>query len=330
MKYLAKTVFIALSIVLIFGVTIAVDNGLAQDPKTEYQKKLEEHELEKARIEAENKAKAATLDDQKRINAAKKAYNEGIGFLKKDMAEDALKSYELAIQYDNNFALAYYGKGVALAKLRRYDEALSAYHKSVLLDPLYADGYLALAKLYRDLDKLSEALTMCLRAIEADTASGKSNPKDLASAYYELGFVYNKMKDFQKAAEAFGEAGKLDPQKYLSFNAQGVALEKINKTDEAIEAFKKAVEVKPNYHEAYARLAALYNKVGQYQNALDAALNSLKNRKNYALAAFEAGTAYKNLEQYTNAITYFEMAGKDKAWTQSANWEIDMIKRKMR
>ena len=138
MKYLQKTVFFILSVVLILGVFSIFEKAFSQDPQTEYQKKKEEYEKEKARIEAENKAKAAMLDDQKRINAARKSYNEGITHLKKDMAEEALKSYELAIQYDNNFALAYHGKGVALAKLRRYDEALAAYHKSVQLDPLYA------------------------------------------------------------------------------------------------------------------------------------------------------------------------------------------------
>ena len=275
-------------------------------------------------------AKAAMLDEQKRINAAKKAYNDGITHLKKDMAEQALKSYELAIQYDNNFALAYHGKGVALAKLRRYDEALVAYHKSVQLDPLYAEGYLALAKLYRNMDKYDEALTMCLKAIGADTASGNANVKHLSKAYYELGYVYNKLKNYQKAADAFAEVGNFNPKHYGSFDALGVALEKIDKSTEAIDAFKKAVEIKPNNYKAYARLAALYNKLGQYQNALDAALNSLKYRKNYALAAFEAGTAYKNLGQFTNAITYFEISARDRAWGKSAQWEIDMIKRKMK
>ncbi len=221
MKYLQKALFVTLSIVLISGITLTVDKGFAQDPKTEYQKKLEEHEREKARIEAENKAKEALLDEQKRVNAAKKAYNEGGTFLKKGMAEEALKSYELAIQYDNNFALAYHGKGVALAKLRRTDEALSAYHKSVQLNPLYADGYLALAKLYRQLDRYDEALTMCLKAIDADTISGNSKPEDVADAYYELGFVYNKRKDFLKAADAFDHVTKLDPTHYKAFNAQG-------------------------------------------------------------------------------------------------------------
>ena len=180
------------------------------------------------------------------------------------------------------------------------------------------------------MDKYDEALTMCLKAIESDTASGNANTKHLSKAYYELGYVYNKLKNYQKAAEAFAEVGNYNPKHYRSFNAQGVALEKIDKSDEAIQAYKNAVEIKPNYYQAYARLAALYNKMGQYQNGLDAALNSLKHRKNYALAAFEAGTAYKNLSQFTNAITYFQMAAKDRAWAQSANWEIDMIKRKMK
>ena len=74
----------------------------------------------------------------------------------------------------------------------------------------------------------------------------------------------------------------------------------------------------------------MYNKIGQHDKALDAALNSLKYKPNYALAAFEAGTAYKNLGQPENAIKYFDIAAKDRAWLQSARYEIDMIKRKMK
>ena len=328
MNFLQKTMVLILSIILFAGITATVDKSYAQDP--EYQKKKEEYEKQKARIEAENKRKAALLDKQKRINLAKKAYKEGNTYLKKGMSEEALKSYELAIQYDNNFSLAYHGKGIALAKLRRYDEALAAYHKSVQLDPLYSKGFLALARLYRQRSQYDEALTMCLKAIAADTVAGeKINPRKLAKTYYELGYIYNKRKEYKKAAKAFGEVGKLDPKYYKAFDAQGVALEKIGKSDEALAAFKKAVEIKPNYYMTYGRMAALYNKLGQSQRALDAALNALKYKKNYAVAAFEAGTAYKNLGQKTNAIQYFQVASRDRAWAKSAQWEIDMIKRKM-
>lgn len=331
MSLFRKALIVAFSIQFILGIAANATKIYAQDPQTEYQKKLEEHEREKARIEAENKKKEGILEEQKRINAARRSYKEGRTYLQKGMTEEALKSYELAIQYDNNFALAYHGKGIALAKLRRYDDALNAYHKSVQIDPLYADGYLALAKLYRQLNKFDEALTMCLKAIQADTiATEKADPKDVAAAYYELGFVYNQRKEFENAAKAFGEAGKRHPTYYNAFNAQGTALEKIGKTDEAIAAYQKAVEVKPDYFEAWGRLAALYNKLMQSDKALDAALNSLKHKKNYGLAAFEAGTAYKINGDYTNAIQYFEMASLDKQWTKNAQYEIDMIKRKMK
>jgi len=331
MSFSQKIFTLFLSLVYMAGIAATIDRSYAQDPQTEYQKKLEEHEREKARIEAENKKKENMLEEQKRINAAKRAYKEGRTYLQKGMADEALKSYELAIQYDNNFALAYHGKGIALAKLRRYDDAINAYHKSVQIDPLYADGYLALAKQYRQMNKYDEALTMCLKAIEADTISNeKADPKDLAGSYYELGFVYNQRKEFESAAKAFGEAGKLHSRYYIAYNAQGVALEKIGKSDEAIAAYQKAVEVKPDYYEAWARMAALYNKMAQNDKALDAALNSLKHKKNYGLAAFEAGTAYKILGEYTNAIQYFEMAATDKQWLKNAQYEIEMIKRKLK
>jgi len=331
MKFLNKILVFMLVSTIFFGIAAITKNSYAQDPQSEYQKKLEEHERETARIEAENKKKADMLEEQKRINAAKKAYREGRTYLQKGMADEALKAYELAIQYDNNFALAYHGKGIALARLRRYDDALNAYHKAIQLDPLYSEGFLALAKQYRQMNKFDEALTMCLKAIQADTINAeRSGDRNLAASYYELGFVYNQRKEFDQAARAFGEAGRLHSSYHTAYNAQGSALEKLGKTDEAIAAYQKAVDLKPDYYEAFGRMAALYNKTGQNEKALDAALNSLKHKKNYGFAAFEAGSAYKALDEYSNAIKYFEIAAADKQWAKNAQYEIELIKKRMK
>lgn len=295
MKGLKTILMLAFAGLLLLSFVVRVNQVRAQDPKTEYQKQLEEYEREKARLEAENKKKAAMMEEQQRINAAKRYYLEGNTNLKKGLPEEALKSYELATQYDNNFALAYHGKGVALTKLRRYDEAIAAYQKSVMIDPLYGDGYLGLARLYKDLNRFDDALTMCLKAIDAYKNTQNSKPKDLSDAYYELGVVYDKRKEFQKSAEAFQQAALLDSTNYRAYNAQGAALQKIDKNEQAIEAFKKAVTINPKFFESYGRMANLYNKLGQYEKALEAAQNSLKAKPNYPLGAFEAGTALKSM-----------------------------------
>ena len=99
---------------------------------------------------------------------------------------------------------------------------------------------------------------------------------------------------------------------------------------DAIAAFNKAVAIKQNYYPPYYRLAALYNKLGKHQQALDAALGCLKYKKNYAPAAFETGMAYKKLGQFNNAVKYYQIAAKSRNWRKSANYQIDMMKRKMK
>ena len=181
----------------------------------------------------------------------------------------------------------------------------------------------SMAMLYRQLQQFDYAITTCLSAIRIDTASYK--------AYYELGTIYNKQKNYVKAAEAFQKVTELKPNHYSAFEALGVALENAGKTDEAIVAYQQTIELKPNSDDAYYRLAALFNKLARYSEALEMAKKSLEidSRKN-GKAAFEAGIACERLGRFQEAIKYYNMAGElDRRWKKNADYQIDLINRKL-
>jgi tetratricopeptide (TPR) repeat protein len=197
------------------------------------------------------------------------------------------------------------------------------YQQAVTINPLYSAAHLAMAKLYRQLNQLDYALTACLSAVQTDTSS--------ADAAYELGVIYAKQKKYAKAVDAYQKVVKLEPKNYRAFEALGVAYQNLGNTDEAIAAYKSSIEIRDRNDNVYYRLAALYNKLGSHQSALDNALASLKHkpRKN-GKAAFEAGQAYEHMNQYQNAIKYYKMAAQqDRRWARSANYQIDLINRKL-
>lgn len=80
--------------------------------------------------------------------------------------EEAIATYDKAIELNPNDAVAYYNKGNALNKLKRYEEAIAAYDKAIELDPYYTDAY---NKKADALNKrgYKEAMIECDKAAEA-------------------------------------------------------------------------------------------------------------------------------------------------------------------
>ncbi|MBN2012408.1 tetratricopeptide repeat protein [candidate division KSB1 bacterium] len=305
----------------VLGLSILMTSvGFAQQ---DYQEQLRKFKEDSIRIYKENQEKLKQKEEEERLNAIKKSINEGNTFVKTKQWAQALAAYNKAIEMNSEgFPKAYYGKGLALKNLRKPNEALLAYQKAVELDPSYSEAHLAMAMLYRQLKSYDYALTACKSAAKTDSTNYK--------VFYELGTIYNKMKKFNEAAKAFDKVTELDPTNYRAFEALGVALENSGDTNGAINAYKKSNGIKES-DDVYYRLAALLNKMGRHQDALAAATRSLElESKKNGKAAFEAGLASEQLGQYQQAINYYSRAGQmDRNWKANADYQIDMIKRKM-
>ena len=61
-------------------------------------------------------------------------YNRGIVYVKFNLLEKAVDSYELAISLKNDFSSAYFNKGNALADLGKLQQAIEAFKRSLLID----------------------------------------------------------------------------------------------------------------------------------------------------------------------------------------------------
>ena len=67
--------------------------------------------------------------------------NRGVAFLGLGKSEDALVSFNKAIDINSNDPVAWSNKGVALQNLKRYDEAEHHYDQAIKLKPDYAEAY---------------------------------------------------------------------------------------------------------------------------------------------------------------------------------------------
>lgn len=290
----------------------------------EYDALIKQREKLVAEIKEIDSKLMADTEAMKKINAVKKAFNDGNNAFKLGQNQEALQFYNTAISLDSTFYKAHYGKGLTLKRMRRYDEAAAAYQAAIRHSPTYSEAYIALGKIYSETGKPDKAIQTYQQAIQNDPSEAK--------AYYELGAVYlDVKKDYNKAAENFTKATQLDPEYDLAFYSLGVALTEIGRLDEAEMALENALSVtkRKKWAEPYYRLAVIHNKKGAFTAAKQAASEALKiEGRIKPAAAYEAGRACKGLGQLSEAISYFELAARDRAWKASADYEIDLIKNK--
>jgi tetratricopeptide (TPR) repeat protein len=327
---------------LILCVSVAVGQDLAQQKQqklnqvneidakikagasgAEYDELIKQREKLVAEIKDIDSKLMADTEAMKRINAVKKAFNDGNNAYKLGQNQQALDSYNAAISLDSTFFKAHYGKGLTLKRLRRYEEAVVAYQAAIRHSSTYTDAYVALGKIYNETGKPDMAIQTYQKAVQNDPSASK--------AYYELGAVYlDAKKDHNRAAENFMRATQLDTEYDLAFYSLGVALTELGRLDDAELALENAISVsdRKKWAEPHYRLAVLHNKKGAFADAKDSAAEALKHKPGYAPAAYEAGRAAKSLGQTTEAITFFELASRDRAWKQTADYEIDAIKNK--
>lgn len=299
-----------------------IDNKLNANPsREEYDTLIKERERLVAEVKKIEKELMADVEAMKRINAVKKAYNDGNTALRLGQYTKAIEHYNKALSLDSTFYKAYYGKGFAFGKTRQYKEAAAAYKGAIRHNPTYTDAYVNLGKIYSAKMGLPDkAISTYLAAIERDPASHK--------AYYELGAVYqNVKKDFRKAVVNFTRAIQIKPDYDLAFFSLGVSLTELAKYNEAIVALENALAFtnRKRWADPHARLAVVYNKKGNCSKALASARSALGIKKNNVLAAYEAGKASKCLGQFNRAISYFQIVAKNRRWKKTAEYEIDLI-----
>lgn len=94
------------------------------------------------------------------------------------------------------------------------------------------------------------------------------NDVALPVKWYE-GTSWYRMKDYDKAATAFGEALALNPWSFQVLNNYATALATQEKFSEAIPYFEKAVEINPKYDEGKFNLAFSYTQLKQYDKAME-------------------------------------------------------------
>ncbi len=131
---------------------------------------------------------------------------------------------------------------------------------------------------------------------------------DLWQAYSNLGFVYNKMRQFDKALPAFDEALRLAPKNAGIYNGRGWANMNLGNNDAAISDLKQAVNLAPNFFKAHGNLGRIYLDRRDTDAAIAEYNVVIQNDPNAVPALIGRGRAYEMAGSLDKALADIQAA----------------------
>src|SRR5207302_1563249 len=116
-------------------------------------------------------------------------YNRGKALLELKRLDDALASYDKAVAL-RPYAAGYCGRGIVLSQLRRPDAALASFEQAIALDPNQAEAFNLRANALLELKRIDEALasydkSIALNPARAEGFYDRAHGRLLAGRYLE-------------------------------------------------------------------------------------------------------------------------------------------------
>jgi tetratricopeptide (TPR) repeat protein len=137
------------------------------------------------------------------------------------------------------------------------------------------------AMLFKEREELRVAVELLHKAVERD-------PK-YSAAYFQIGYIQNVLKEYDKAVAAYDKAIELNPEDSSSWNNKGNALKKMGKQKDALHCYNKAIEINPAeaiYHKnKILSLDNNENNIDEFLKSYDALINIQPDKSDHCLKA---------------------------------------------
>jgi tetratricopeptide (TPR) repeat protein len=211
-------------------------------------------------------------------------YKTGLIFLKRGLAEDALRAFQEVLKTDDTFALAYEGLGQAFVLREDVREAEKHFQRALALDASLWKSYNSLGMLYDQQQRFAEAIASYKAALALQQENGL--------LYNNLGVSYYRQGDYENALRVFEKALHMGYTGAKVYNNLGLSLAKLGRYQEALLAFIKGGDK----IKAYNNLGVIYVTEGKYKEATAAFAEAL------ALSPRYYATAHENLRVAQQAL----------------------------
>jgi len=214
--------------------------------------------------------------------------------------QEALTSFERALQMDNKLVAAWNGKGTALNMLRRNKEALAAFEQALALEPDNALSWNGKGAAQNALGTPEQAL------FSFDTAL-HYEPR-LAQALNNKGLVLRQLRRFPEALRAFEQALTYEPRNAIYWNNKGNTLYELGRFDDALSAFQEAQKLNSNYAPNYFGMGNVYYAKQRLKSALENYDKAIQLDRTFVKAHDKRGNVLTDLKRLTEAISAYDQA----------------------
>jgi Flp pilus assembly protein TadD/peroxiredoxin len=131
---------------------------------------------------------------------------------------------------------------------------------------------------------------------------------DYPEAYYNLGTLYLRTKQFSDARRYLEQAVQLRPNYPEAWNNLGMIAAESGQTGQAIDHFQHSLSLRPSYTVALINLGNLYRTRGNYDGAAKSLLQALALEPDNPEVNYGVGMLYARQEKLDLALQYLEKA----------------------
>jgi tetratricopeptide (TPR) repeat protein len=233
--------------------------------------------------------------------------------------EQAIASYDKALEIKPDYHEAWYNRGVALGNLGRLEEAIASYDQALEFKPDYHEAWNNRGIALRNLGRFEQAIASYDRALEFKP--------DKHEAWNNRGNALFNLGRFEQAIASYDQALEFKPDYHEAWYNRGIALGNLGRLAEAIASYDRALEFKPDFHEAWYNRGNALGNLGRLEQAIASYDRALEINSNYANAYYNKACCYglqnnvelaiENLQSAINLdVEYQDMAKTDKDFEQ--------------
>jgi tetratricopeptide (TPR) repeat protein len=157
--------------------------------------------------------------------------------------------------------VAYNELGRIYLDQRKTDQAIEIFQRLIRSNPHDHALHTNLGYAFLDRGRLEEALMELRKATKLGAG---------ADVYNNIGFIYYRFGEMEKATRAYKQALKMDPQFAPAHYGLGLLYLQTNSLDQALFEFEQVLRLKPDYAPVYYNLGMVYSRKGLKEKAIEA------------------------------------------------------------
>jgi tetratricopeptide (TPR) repeat protein len=224
----------------------------------------------------------------------------GNAFYEVENYEEAIASYDKALQFKPDKNDAWYNRGNALLFLGKNEEAITSYDYFIFIKPDHYEAWNNKGVALFNLGRNEESITSCDGALAI-------NPKR-DEAWNNRGNALLFLGRNEEAITSYDRALAINPDTYEAWSNRGNALLDLCRNEEAITSYDKALTINPDEYKIWSRKGFALGDSGRNEEALSSFDRALNINSNDYGSWNDRGIVLVNLGRNEEALFSFDRA----------------------